>query len=129
SRSPNYQGIDLTAATLAAVLKYPWLRGGNPEKPNKWGAYDSEKRDFDFASQLLPETNQPTLEAALMDWADDITYSVHDLEDFYRAARLPLHLLAQRDPRERNMFFQNVFERRKHDATFGSETALKEAFT
>jgi dGTPase len=129
SRSPNHGGLDLTAATLAAILKYPWFRGGNTDKPKKWGAYDSERRDFNFASQLSPAKNQRTIEAELMDWADDITYSVHDLEDFFRAARMPLHLLAQRDPRERNTFFDNVFERRKNDNEFKCKEDLKEAFT
>jgi dGTPase len=128
SRSPDYGGLDLTAATLAAILKYPWLRGGNPEKPSKWGAYLTEKRDFEFASELLPGANQRAIEANLMDWADDITYSVHDLEDFFRAARMPLHLLAQRDSRERNFFFENVFERRKDDKEFACKQDLKEAF-
>lgn len=128
SRSPDYGGLDLTAATLAAILKYPWLRGGNPEKPSKWGAYSSERRDFEFACELLPGENQRTIEANLMDWADDITYSVHDLEDFFRAARMPLHLLAQRESRERNFFFDNVFERRKNDEEFSRKQDLKEAF-
>lgn len=129
SRSPNYGGLDLTAATLAAILKYPWLRGGNPDKPNKWGAYESEKEEFEFASALLPGNNQRTIEAEIMDWADDITYSVHDLEDFFRAARMPLHLLALRDPRERNTFFANVFERRRSDKEFAAVESLKEAFS
>ncbi len=128
SRSPTYPGLDLTRATLAAILKYPWLRGGNPEKPKKWGAYASEKRDFAFVSQLLPGRNQPTIEAELMDWADDITYSVHDLEDFFRAARMPLHLLAQRDHRERNAFFENVFERRRNEKDFACREELEEVF-
>jgi dGTPase len=128
SRSAGYGGLDLTAATLAAILKYPWPRGQNPQKPSKWGAYSSEKRAFDFASELLPGKNQRTVEAELMDWADDITYSVHDLEDFFRAARMPLHLLAQRESRERDLFFENVFERRKNDGEFARQQDLKEAF-
>jgi len=70
--SPLHRGLDLTRATLAAVLKYPWRRGENPKKPNKWGAYSSEDKDFEFAIQLRGESKGRTLEAQLMDWADDI---------------------------------------------------------
>jgi len=41
--SSLHRGLDLTRATLAAVLKYPWRLGENPEKTNKWGAYRSER--------------------------------------------------------------------------------------
>jgi dGTPase len=129
SRSKDYGGLDLTTAVLAAILKYPWLKGDNPNKPKKWGAYGSEKKSFEFAARLLPVVNERTVEAELMDWADDITYSVHDLEDFYRGGRLPLHLLAHRDPRERESFFENVFERRNGDPDFALKQDLKEAFT
>jgi dGTPase len=49
-----------------------------------------------------------------MDWADDITYSVHDTDDFYRAGRIPLHSLAEGRSRtaERDRFLKNVFHRR-----------------
>jgi dGTPase len=129
SRSDSYGGLDLTAATLAAILKYPWLKGNNTPKPSKWGAYASEQNSFEFAIRLLPATNERTIEAELMDWADDVTYSVHDLEDFYRAGRLPLHLLAQRDSPEREAFFESVFERRGGDPEFTAQSNLKEAFT
>jgi dGTPase len=129
SRSSDYGGLDLTAATLAAILKYPWLKGGNPKRPKKWGAYASEGKSFEFAARLLPSVNERTVEAELMDWADDITYSVHDLEDFYRAGRLPLHLLAHRDRRERESFFESVFARRKNESDFAPQQDLKEAFT
>jgi len=39
-------GLNLTRATLNAVLKYPWLHGKNAMKPDKWGAYDSDKDLF-----------------------------------------------------------------------------------
>ncbi len=109
--SPHYLGLDLTRATLAAVLKYPWLRDENEQKRNKWGAYESERDDFKFARQFHPNQFEQTAEALLMDWADDITYSVHDLEDFYRAGRIPLHLLSNADSREREYFRQNVLDR------------------
>jgi dGTPase len=108
--SPRYPGIDLTRATLCALMKYPWARGENPAKPKKWGYYSPEKEDASFARSGAIGQTQST-EAFLMDWADDITYSVHDLEDFYRAGRVPLHLLGATDDRERKSFFDSVIAR------------------
>ena len=128
--SPLHRGLDLTRATLAAVLKYPWFRGDNPVRKNKWGAYRTEDKDFDFASVLVTPSNEPTLEAKLMDWADDITYSVHDLDDFYRAHRIPLHLLADRKySRERESFFESAFQRHVGDpGVWTDRQSLKESF-
>lgn len=134
-KSEDYGGLDLTRATLAAILKYPWMKGQNKKKPNKWGAYESEKEDFDFARQWIPgdPAYQRTIEAELMDWADDVTYSVHDVEDFYRAGRIPMHLLA-REPQgseqnfERDQFFEDVYRRRKDEAEFFKREDLEEAF-
>jgi dGTPase len=130
-RSADYRGLDLTRATLAAVLKYPWLKGENPQNLDKFGAYESERKDFEFARELYPNRLAQTIEAALMDWADDITYSIHDLEDFYRAGRMPLHLLGNRDPSERQYFFADVFERRwaSYPDITQRRRDLEEAFT
>ncbi len=87
-RFPDAPGIDMTRATLAACLKYPWFRGHSGKESKKWSAYQSEKEDFDFARQSHQHENK-TLEAELMDWADDVAYSVHDLEDFHRCNALP----------------------------------------
>ena len=86
---PSWPGLDLTRATLAATLKYPWHRDkGDTKKADKWSAYESEAVDFGFAVEFLgPESR--SAEAALMDWSDDIAYSVHDLEDFHRAGIIP----------------------------------------
>lgn len=96
-----YGGLNLTAATLNAVLKYPWVRGKNPRKPDKWGAYRSEEEEFDFARKLTPD-NQKSCEAEIMDWADDIAYSVFDVEDFFRAGKMPLEtLFSEKNPPDR----------------------------
>ncbi len=82
-------GLDLTRATMAAVLKYPWMRvPGDRKKGKKWSAYKSEEASFIFAREYHGDERQ-CVEAALMDWADDIAYSVHDLEDFHRAGVIP----------------------------------------
>lgn len=107
------EGLDLTRATLNAVLKYPWLKGANSDvkKRKKWGAYRSEKLEFDWARELTPDHGfDRCIEAAIMDWADDVTYSVHDAEDFYRAGLIPLDRLAV-DASERERFRKGMFER------------------
>lgn len=86
-RFPKAPGINLTRATLAACLKYPW-HPGEGKKSVKWSAYISEADDFNFA-RAHHQHEQKTLEAELMDWADDVAYSVHDLEDFHRCNALP----------------------------------------
>ena len=128
--SPLHRGLDLTRATLAAVLKYPWLKGENPEKPKKWGAYRTDEKDFNFALTLVGGRRERTIEAQLMDWADDITYSVHDLDDFFRARKIPLHLLADRRyDHERIAFFEDAERRHKGEKGIWNATQeLREAF-
>ena len=81
-------GINLTRATLAACLKYPWFRGAEGKKKHKRSAYTLEADAFNFAREFHPHENK-TLEAEVMDWADDVAYSVHDVEDFHRCNALP----------------------------------------
>ncbi|MGL5835885.1 MAG: deoxyguanosinetriphosphate triphosphohydrolase family protein [Waterburya sp.] len=90
----DYYGLNLTRATLNAVLKYPWLRGADPTDPKhrKFCIYNLDKEAFSFVREAANE--RQSIEASIMDFADDITYSVHDLEDFYLAGLIPLELLA-----------------------------------
>jgi dGTPase len=93
-------GLDLTRATLAATLKYPWLRNlEDAKKSGKWSAYASESVDFEWARSFLPEDIK-SAEAELMDWADDIAYSVHDLEDFHRVGIIPWRTILSRENRD-----------------------------
>jgi dGTPase len=96
----NYSGLNLSRATLRAILKYPWYRGAAPNpdyntRYEKWGVYRSEKKYFEAVQELRggPEKGVQSLEAAIMDLADDIAYATHDVEDFYRAGLIPLHHL------------------------------------
>ena len=105
-RSERHPGLNLTRATLDASMKYPWQR--HPADV-KFGAYRTETKDFQFA-RALDSPGDRSLDAEIMDWADDIAYSVHDLEDFYKAGLLPLHDLTQsREIRER--FLQETRDR------------------
>jgi dGTPase len=121
-------GLNLTRATLNAILKYPWRYGENPEKPDKWGCYEDDEELFFWARQLGPKKYAQSDEARLMDWSDDVTYSVHDVEDFYRAGVIPLDRLVV-DLEERERFYKGVFARRKNKLPKNmTEIYLREAF-
>lgn len=87
-------GLNLTRAVRAAVLKYPWRRdqGGNRRgaASSKFSMYAVDVADAEDALSAYPqiEPGQQTLECSVMDIADDIAYSLHDLDDFYRAGLL-----------------------------------------
>ncbi len=87
-------GLNLTRAALDAACKYPWARGGGPDgaTSSKYGVYDDDLDVFGWLRDGALDT-QRCLEAQVMDWSDDIAYSVHDLEDAVVAGHLDLALL------------------------------------
>jgi dGTPase len=94
-------GLNLTRATLDATLKYPWLGPGEDASAGgKYGAYGDDAAVFAWIRAGAP-TERPCLEAQVMDWADDVAYSVHDLEDGLHAGLVTLDEL--RDPAERQV--------------------------
>jgi len=90
-------GLNLTRAALDATLKYPW-----PEPPGggKFNFYADDAEAFGWIRQRAPERRR-CLEAQVMDWADDVAYSVHDLEDGLHAGLITFGKL--RDHSERDV--------------------------
>jgi len=95
-------GLNLTRAALDAATKYPWPRGGHPTDPasRKFGVYEDDLPVFEWFRRGAPE-HRRCFEAQVMDWSDDVAYSVHDFEDGLHAGHLdPNLLLAEPERRE-----------------------------
>jgi dGTPase len=71
-RKEEFPGLNLTRATLNAVLKYPWLRENSGPKHDKWSVYSTEDQEFSWVKEPYSLKNDRSPEAELMDWADDI---------------------------------------------------------
>lgn len=87
SKSSEYDGLNLTRAVLDGQLKY---KVPYPQNIRKF-VYKESMNVVTWASDaareeiegLPPDTK--SFECGIMDWADDIAYAIHDLEDSLHA--------------------------------------------
>jgi dGTPase len=82
-------GLNLTRAALDAACKYPWPRR---DSESKYGYYEVDGTAFGWLRTGV-DGERRCLEAQVMDWADDVAYSVHDVEDGVHAGQVRLSAL------------------------------------
>lgn len=88
-------GLNLTRAALDASCKYPWER--RPEL-RKFGTYADDLPVFDWLRAGAP-TDMTCIEEQVMDWSDDVAYSVHDFEDAIHSGIAQLSAFRSADER------------------------------
>ncbi|MGK3709608.1 deoxyguanosinetriphosphate triphosphohydrolase [Arthrobacter sp. IK3] len=97
-------GLNLTRASLDASCKYPWSAVDAPlvngHRTTKFGVYEDDLPVFTWLRDSAP-AGRSCLEAQVMDLADDISYSVHDVEDAIVAGHVQLKWLDNPDQRAR----------------------------
>lgn len=90
---PQSFGLNLTRAALDSACKYPWTKTNPDGSTNrKYGAYDEDAHLLEWLREGHSD-NRKCIEAQVMDWSDDIAYSVHDVEDGIISRRISLNVL------------------------------------
>jgi dGTPase len=103
-------GLNLTRASLDAATKYPW---GRVKDAKKFGVYEDDLEIFNWYRSGV-ESGKTSMEAQIMDWSDDVAYSVHDLEDSLVSGQIKLDQLSNDLPKlfkvAKDMYLEDITE-------------------
>ena len=109
-------GLNLTRASLDAATKYPWSRVVNARK---FGVYEDDLEIFNWYRSGV-ESGKTSMEAQIMDWSDDVAYSVHDLEDSLVSGQIKLDQLSSDLPKlfkvAQEMYLADITESEMQEA-------------
>jgi dGTPase len=114
-------GLNLTRAGLDAVSKYPWFRKATSRK---FGVYLDDAPVFTWLRKDAPDERR-CIEAQVMDWADDVAYSVHDVEDGIHGGYVALRPLRE-DASERAALCADVHRTYSSESPEDLDTILVE---
>ena len=105
--SGRSRGLNLTRASLDAATKYPWRLSQASDFGNwvKFGVYDDDLEVFTWMREGAPE-GAKCVEAQIMDFSDDVAYSVHDFEDAIVEGFLDPALIS--DPLARDALLEEI---------------------
>jgi dGTPase len=120
-KSPSYPGLNLTRATLAGVLKYPYEQDIRNDKfifssdmPVARWALERGGAILKKGSRAGTRRPKTSFVCQVLDWADDCAYSVHDVEDAMQAQFL--HAGDLEDARFARRVFMHYEQTRKEEA-------------
>jgi len=103
-------GLNLTRASLDAACKYPWTlseAGEMREHSIKFGVYNDDLEIYNWVRRNAP-ARVKSVEAQVMDFSDDVAYSVHDFEDAIVSGYIKLEELA--DPAAESELLEKISE-------------------
>jgi dGTPase len=103
-------GLNLTRAALDATCKYPWpaehaVVDSGADRSSKFGVYQDDLPVFTWMRAGTP-AGKKCIEAQIMDFADDVAYSVHDFEDAIVSGFIKLEEVAS--PTQRDYLLEQI---------------------
>jgi dGTPase len=118
-------GLNLTRASLDAASKYPWTK-----QPGeiKFGVYEDDADVFAWVREGATGTTS-CFEAQVMDWSDDVSYCVHDIEDAVFAGHVNIDILKSSSGRSEvvevaQKWYGSDFEKAELDAALVRVSSL-----